>query len=302
LVAVASVAAYNDHRIRRHEHTRPEKEDDRTRHIEALDAQTGPVFLTYRSREDIDALVAALSRGPAEIEVRADDHVQHQLWPVCAAEPVAALSALFANAGPLYIADGHHRCAAAARVAATRAGQGSGHADWFLAVLFPHRQVQILDYNRVVADLGGLSADDFLARVAQRFEIETSSAAVRPAAAGEFGLYLPGRWQRLRIRAGEVSDDPVERLDVSVLDRCLLAPVLGIEDVRRDPRIDFVGGIRGLEELERRVDSGRAAAAFSLFPTGLDDLMAVADAGQVMPPKSTWFEPKLADGMVSYLL
>jgi uncharacterized protein (DUF1015 family) len=206
----------------------------------------------------------------------------------------------------LYIADGHHRSAAAARVAAarrTQSGTSDAAHEYFLTVVFPDNQMQILDYNRLVKDLNGMSREALLARMAQAFEVQPEANAVKPARAGEFGMYLPGQWYRLRIRAERVpSNDPVRRLDVSLLQENLLAPVLGIGDPRRDKRIDFVGGIRGLSELERRVQSGEMAIAFSLFATSLADLMAVADAGEVMPPKSTWFEPKLADGLVSHML
>ncbi len=304
LVAAASVAAYEMQRIRRHEYTRPDKEDDRVRQIEALDAQTGPVFLTYRRRAAIDGVVAAVIASPPAVDITADDGVRHSLWVVGGQDAIGLLTAEFEAAGSLYIADGHHRCAAAARVAAARrAGGVSGqdHAwEYFLAVIFPDSQMQILPYNRVVRDLNGLTPDAFLGRVAADFEVHPASGAVTPARAGEFGMYCAGRWHRLAIRAGRVpAGDPVHRLDVSLLADFLLAPVLGIKDPRRDQRIDFVGGIRGLGELEQRVDRGEMAVAFSMFPTALSDLMAVADAGQVMPPKSTWFEPKLADGLVS---
>jgi uncharacterized protein (DUF1015 family) len=200
----------------------------------------------------------------------------------------------------LYIADGHHRSAAASRVAAGRAGDEA--AAWFLTVIFPHRQMQILDYNRVVRDLAGLSAESFLARVADSFQVTPSATAVQPQAPGNFGMYLAGQWYQLTIHPGKIPSDPVGRLDVSLLADQLLAPVLGIEDPRRDTRIDFVGGIRGLAELVKRVDSGEMAVAFSMHATRMEDLMAVADAGEVMPPKSTWFEPKLADGLVSLVL
>jgi uncharacterized protein (DUF1015 family) len=305
LVLVASVADYDSNRIRKHEFTRPDKEDDRVRQIEALNAQTGPVFLTYRHHGEIDRIVAEASRGEPDVDVTADDGVQHSLWVVRDAGTVEKITAIFDAMDCLYIADGHHRSAAASRVAAARrkAGTGENAADYFLAVAFPDDQMQILDYNRVVKDLAGKSPEQFLQAVGQAFDVSAEDQPVRPRHSGEFGMYLPGQWYRLAIHEDLIpAADPVRRLDVSLLADQLIAPVLGITDPRRDKRIDFVGGIRGLEELQRRVDSGEMAVAFSLFPTSLDQLMAVADADEVMPPKSTWFEPKLADGMVSHRL
>ncbi len=308
LVAVARVADYDSNRIRRHEFTRPDKEDDRVRQIEALNAQTGPVFLTYRRVAAVDAVVAAASASPADVDVTADDGVRHTLWVMRAGQQCDAITRAFDAMPCLYIADGHHRCAAASRVAAARQAANPHHSgeeayNYFLAVIFPDNQMQILDYNRLVKDLHGLTREALLARIESAFVVRPEAGAVRPARAGEFGMYLAGQWYRLAIRPQCVpADDPVRRLDVSLLQEQLLAPVLGIGDPRRDKRIDFVGGIRGLGELERRVDSGEMAVAFSLFPTSIHDMMAVADANQVMPPKSTWFEPKLADGLVSHLL
>jgi len=300
LVAVASVADYDTNRIRKHEFTRPDKEDDRVRQIAALHAQTGPVLLAYESDAGVDAMLADIERGRPDVDLVADDGIGHTLWVVRDAALVEKITAAFDGMDALYIADGHHRSAAASRVAA-------GHPDvesagYFLTVIFPHSQMQILDYNRVVRDLGGMSAEEFLSRVARDFTVTSVAAAVRPDGPGIFGMYLAGQWYRLEIHADSIPDDPVGRLDVSLLANRLLAPILGIEDPRRDRRIDFVGGIRGLAELERRVDSGDMKLAFSMYPTSMKDLMAVADAGEVMPPKSTWFEPKLADGLVSHVL
>ena len=308
LVAAASCTAYDAGRIARHEHTRPDKEDDRVRQIDALGAQTGPVFLTYRRREAIDAIAHEVTAGPPAVDVTADDGVRHTLWPVAAPAQQAALTRTFEALERLYIADGHHRCAAALRVAEQRRAANPAHTgdeayNYFLAVIFPDNQVQILDYNRVVRDLNGLAPEALLERLRDAgFEVEPGTQPVRPGRRGEFGLYLERRWYRLRMPAGQAPDDPVRRLDVSVLQERIIGPILGIDDPRRDKRIDFVGGARGLEELARRVDSGEMAAAFALYPTALGDMMAVADAGQVMPPKSTWFEPKLADGLVSHAL
>jgi uncharacterized protein (DUF1015 family) len=301
LVAVAAVRDYDSNRIRKHEFTRPDKEDDRVRQIEALNAQTGPVLLAYRSRPEVDALLESLTTGEPDCDLVADDGIAHSLWVVRDSGQIDAVSAAFEAMDALYIADGHHRSAAASRVAAARTATGNS-AGYFLAVVFPHSQMQILDYNRVVRDLNGMTPETFLAGLTDRFTVTPVDSACHPQGPGEFGMYLGGQWYRLGIQAERVPDDPVGRLDVSLLAANLLAPVLGITDPRRDRRIDFVGGIRGLAELERRVDSGKMKVAFSMFPTRMEDLMAVADAGSVMPPKSTWFEPKLADGLVSHML
>jgi uncharacterized protein (DUF1015 family) len=302
LVAVANVDDYNNNRIRKHELTRPDKEDDRVRQIDALNAQTGPVFLTYKHHPTIDALVKTVTAQPPAVNLTADDGIIHKLWIVNDAAQIETISVTFDAMDCLYIADGHHRSAAASRVAAEKRRTHTGEEayNYFLTVIFPDNHMQILDYNRVVRDLNGLTASDFLERVAQSFELNPSSSPVKPQSSGEFGMYLNGQWYQLKIQAP--NDDPVASLDVSLLTDHLLAPILGIVDPRRDKRIDFVGGIRGLPELERRVDSGEMSVAFALYPTSMEALMAVADAGQIMPPKSTWFEPKLADGLVSHLL
>jgi uncharacterized protein (DUF1015 family) len=274
------------------------------RQIEALNAQTGPVLLAYPDAAEVDELLAAAAQGEPAADVVADDGIRHTLWVIRDESVVAKLTAAFDAMPALYIADGHHRSAAASRVAAARRGTAAatGSEERFLSVIFPGHQMRILDYNRVVTDLNGMDAAQFLARIAADFAVEASAEPVKPGRHGEFGLYLAGKWLRLTIKPELIPADPVQRLDVSLLTDRLLAPVLGIEDLRRDKRIDFVGGIRGLPELEKRVDSGEMAAAFALYATTMDDLMAVADAGQIMPPKSTWFEPKLADGMVSHVL
>jgi uncharacterized protein (DUF1015 family) len=306
VVIAASVAAYESNRIRRHEHTRPDKEDDRVAQIEALEAQTGPMLAAYPAAPEIDALLAQACLGAPDCEAEVAG-VLHQVWRIGGEREILAITAAFDRLPALYIADGHHRSAAAARVARKRRGVLSTRADasWerILTVAFPHDQMRILDYNRVVRDLRGMSALEFLMRVGGAFEVRQSSEPVRPVRPGEFGLYTRGHWYRLHIKPERVpAHDPVAQLDVSLLTTQLLTPILGITDLRTDKRIDFVGGARGLAELERRVDLGEMAAAFSLFPTRMEDLMAVADAGEVMPPKSTWFEPKLADGLVSLVL
>ncbi|MGD8587950.1 MAG: DUF1015 family protein [Chromatiales bacterium] len=308
LVAAASVAAYDAGRIKKHEFTRPAKEDDRVRQIDALNAQTGPVFLVYPSTPVVDDTLTGIAEGAPDMDVTAADRVRHEIWVVDDPAILARLTGAFDAMQALYVADGHHRSAAASRVCAQRRAAnpertGEESYDYFLAVIFPHNQMQILDYNRVVSDLNGLETQAFLARVAEAFSVEPSGQPVRPSTPGEFGMYLAGNWYRLRLDPARIPvDDPVARLDVSLLANNLIDPVLGISDPRRDSRIDFVGGIRGLEGLQSRVDSGEMQVAFSLFPTRMEDLMAVADAGEVMPPKSTWFEPKLADGLVSHVL
>lgn len=306
LVAAASVEAYDADRIKKHEFTRPVKEDDRVRQIEALNAQTGPVFLVYKANQAVDGILSETSGQAPDVDVTAKDGVRHEIWVLSDADKVAALTDAFDAMEAIYVADGHHRSAAGSRVgnaqkAANPSHTGNEPYNYFLTVIFPHDQMQILDYNRVVKDLNGLSKDDFLAKVAGNFEVETVGEAVKPAKEAEFGMYLDKQWYRLTLK-GERPADPVARLDVSLLADNLIEPILGISDPRRDTRIDFVGGIRGLGELEKRVDSGDWEVAFALYPTTMEALMAVADAGEVMPPKSTWFEPKLADGLVSHVL
>ena len=304
LVAVASVADYDINRVRKHEFTRPAKEDDRVRQIEALNAQTGPVLLAYKSQADLDAILEETTKQPPLVDVTADDGVQHTFWKIDDDATIEKISAGFDAMNAIYIADGHHRSASASRVAKSHemSGDGEQNCDYFLSVIYPHNQMNILDYNRVIKDLNGLSKEEVLEKVKKSFTVTEASEAVKPAKATEFGMYLDGQWYRLNINPELVPNDPVASLDVSLLANNLIEPVLGISDPRTDERIDFVGGIRGLSELEKRVDSGEMAIAFSLYPTSMEALMAVADAGEVMPPKSTWFEPKLADGLVSHVL
>ncbi len=303
LVAGASVDEYEADLIKKHEHTRPAKEDDRTRHVDALNANTGPVFLTYRARDEIDALVDRLTGAQPIYDFVAPDGIQHVLWVVDQAKEREALVEAFGRVPELYVADGHHRSAAGTRIRALRRDANPAHTgeesyNFFLSVIFPDKQMKILDYNRVVKDLFGLNASQFLAKTKELFEVARVSDG-RPEKTGEFGMYLEGLWHRLTAKPqGIPGDDPVNSLDVAVLQNNLLAPVLGIGDPRSDERIDFVGGIRGLAELERRVDSGDWAVAFALHPTSIEQLFAVADAGRVMPPKSTWFEPKLRSGLI----
>ena len=304
LVAAASVADYDINRVRKHEFTRPAKEDDRVRQIEALNAQTGPVLLAYKSQADMDAILEETTKQPPLVDVTADDGVQHTFWKIDDDATIEKISAGFEAMNAIYIADGHHRSASASRVAKSHemSGDGNQNCDYFLSVIYPHNQMNILDYNRVITDLNGLSKDGLLEKVKTAFTVTEESTAVKPAKATEFGMYVDGQWYRLKINDELVPNDPVASLDVSLLANNLIEPFLGISDPRTDNRIDFVGGIRGLGELEKRVNSGEMAIAFSLYPTSMEALMAVADAGEVMPPKSTWFEPKLADGLVSHVL
>jgi uncharacterized protein (DUF1015 family) len=302
LAAVASLADYLSNRIRKHELTTPVKEDDRVHQIAAVNAQTGPVMMAYPAASEIDAILAAAAGAPGEVDVTANDGVRHQLWPIADTEIIGRLTRAVDALPALYIADGHHRSAAAARVAQAR-GNGAGSHGYFLSVLFPHHEMTILDYNRLLRDLNGSRPGELLAKLKSAFSVEPSGQPVRPTAAGEFGMYVDGRWHLLAIRPDLVpKDDPIGRLPITLLTRNVIEPLFGITDPRTDKRIDFVGGARGLGELERRVASGEMAAAFALYPTQMPDLMAVADRGGIMPPKSTWFEPKLADGMVSHVL
>ena len=294
VVAVVAVADYDAGRVRIHEYTRPDKEDDRVRHIEALDAQDEPVFLLSRRSADVDHVVSrVVTRDPA-VDVVTRDGVGHTLWIVDHPAEVAALHRAFADVGDLYVADGHHRSAAASRVHAARRGKADAY---FLAVVFPIDDVHVMAYNRAVADLNGLSVEELLVALDEMgFDLSPASGAVTPKVPHEFGVHVDGDW--FRARARDVDDsDPLGRLDVTVLQERVLAPLLGIGDPRTDARIAFVGGIRGAKEIERLVGEGRAAVGFTLCPTSTHDLVAVADAGEVMPPKSTWFEPKLASGL-----
>jgi len=300
IAAVASLEDYASNRIRKHELTTPAKEDDRVRQIEAVNAQTGPVMSGYPNAPAIDALLARAAAGKPEVDVTADDGVRHQLWRVSDDATILSFTAAFEALPAIYIADGHHRSAAAARVAAARKGEGSHN--YFLSVIFPEHEMTILDYNRVVKDLNSRSPAQLLAELRKNFTVTVSDQPVRPASSNEFGMYLDGHWYKLSIRPGLVPNDPIGRLPITVLTRNVIEPLLGIKDPRTDKRIDFIGGARGLEGLEKRVKSGEMAVAFALYPTQMRDLMAVADAGGIMPPKSTWFEPKLRDGLLSHLI
>ncbi len=307
IVTCASVEEYERDVIRKHEHTRPEKEQDRIRHIQAQNAQSGPVFLTFRARSELKQLTAQACAGTPVYDFVAQDGIRHTFWVVDDPDQVRAFVEAFGKVDTLYVADGHHRSAAAAAVCRQRREANPNHTgqeeyNFFLSVVFPHDELQILPYNRVVRDLAGQSPGEFLAKVRERFAVSEAERP-EPDRPKEFGMFLEGRWYRLAAKPDTFDPaDPVGRLDVSILQDNLLGPILGIEDPRRDSRIDFVGGIRGTGELERRCREQGWAVAFALYPTTIDELLAVADAGLVMPPKSTWFEPKLRSGLVVHLL
>jgi uncharacterized protein (DUF1015 family) len=307
LAACFSIDEYDRDIIKKHERTRRDKEDDRTKHMLALGAQTGPVFLTYRASAEIDRIAAKADAWEPIIDFTAPDQVRHTIWRVTGHDRNALVAAI-GEIPALYIADGHHRAASAARartemrdkqIAGASLGDDAG-AGTMLAVAFPHDQVQILAYNRTVKDLGGMPADAFLAAVREQFDVTAGPGM--PAKRGDIAMYFQGAWQTLRPKLAPNPKDPIGSLDVSVLQERLLAPILKIADVRTDKRIDFIGGARGTKALEQAVDSGKAAVAFSLFPVSVADLMAVSDAGEIMPPKSTWFEPKLRDGLLIHVI
>jgi uncharacterized protein (DUF1015 family) len=310
LVACASVDEYEHDLIKKHEFTRPVKEDDRVNHMKFLNAQVGPVFLTYKANKNIDDLIYTITLQEPEYDFETPDKVKHILWVVRDNSLSEHLIKEFDAINYLYVADGHHRSAAAQRVRDLKRTENSNHTgnesyNFFLVVIFPDNQMQILDYNRVIKDLNGLSAEQLLTKIKEKFDITTLTTELpqKPGRKSEFVMYLEGSWYKLMARTGTYDEhDTVKRLDVSILQENLLSPVLGIGDPRKDKRIDFVGGIRGLSELKRRVDGGEWKIAFGLYPTSIDELMAIADSGNVMPPKSTWFEPKLRSGLVTHLL
>jgi uncharacterized protein (DUF1015 family) len=301
IAAGYSLDEYERGLIKKHEHTRADKEDDRTRHVLQLRAQTGPVFLTYRARPVIDAVVDRVMTGPPLYDFTAADGVQHTLWRIDAA-PQRQLVAAFDAVPALYIADGHHRAASAARARRQLAGSSGNPGDWdfLLAVAFPDSQVQILPYNRVVQDLAGMAPSALLEALRSRFTIEQGPPV--PAHRGHVAMFLGDRWYAIDLGVVHSGASATDRLDVTRLQDAVLGPLLHITDVRTDKRIDFVGGARGTDELEARVRAGKAAVAFSMYPVDVHDLMAIADAGGIMPPKSTWFEPKLRDGLLSHLI
>jgi uncharacterized protein (DUF1015 family) len=299
LVAAASCRDYLDGIVKKHEFTRPDKEDDRVRHMEILNSQTGPVFLAFRATQQIDAIAAAQTALEPDTDFVASDGIRHTSWTVRDAATIESLRKGFAAIPYLYIADGHHRSAAAGRVFQSR--KGGGHSGFFLTVIFPHNQLQILPYNRVLKDLNGLTPAQLLKKLEGVFDFHEGPP--QPAAKNQLSLYLEGKWHPLQFRADRVAGRaPLDSIDVSLLQEHVLGPIFGIDDQRTSKRINFVGGIRGPAELEKLVNSREYGCAFSMFPTSMDDLMAIADGGGIMPPKSTWFEPKLRDGMFCHMI
>jgi uncharacterized protein (DUF1015 family) len=294
VAACFSIDEYDRDLIKKHEKTRPDKEDDRTRHMLAIGAQTGPVFLTYRASPQVDEVVNRVVAAPPLFDFTAPDGVRHEVWQVPGNENQAITDA-FAKIDALYIADGHHRAASAARTRRGLAAKGPGEHDRVLAVAFPDNQMQVLPYNRVVKDLNGMTPEAFVQALERKFGVR-KGGSTEPLQKGEVAMYLSGEWYTLDVKTAS------DALDVDVLESGILQPLLGIQDVRTDKRIDFVGGIRGTRELEKLVNSGQAAVAFSMYPVSVKDLMRIADAGGIMPPKSTWFEPKLRDGLLSHLI
>ena len=302
IAACVAVKDYTDGVIRRHENTRRDKEEDRIRHIDACQAQTGPIFLAYRSQQELQQIVEREKEREPVYDFETEDGVIHRVWIITSEKVIARITELFGQMDHLYIADGHHRAASAVRVGLQKAEAaknptGEEEFNYFLAVMFPKEQLRILDYNRVVKDLHGLSVEQFLEKLQEKFTVEARTEAVSPEKKGTFGLYVDGTWYALTYKGDKDALETVDRLDVSILQKEVLDALLGIQDPKTDQRIKFVGGIRGLQELEKNVDQDGWAAAFSMYPTSMDELLDIADAGLLMPPKSTWFEPKLRSGL-----
>jgi uncharacterized protein (DUF1015 family) len=304
LVAASSVDDYENDIIKKHEFTRPEKEQDRINHIKTTGAQTGNVFLAYRNNAEVDTLIENWKNTHSPVyDFVADDAISHTIWVITDDSVNETITNLFKTQIPhTYIADGHHRAASAAKVRKALGSQAKAEADHFLTTLFPSNQLYIMDYNRVIKDLNGLDEASLLEKLGASFSIEKAATAVAPAKLHQFGMYLKGQWYTLTAKEGTWTNDPIGVLDVSIMSNLILDPILGIKDQRTDKRIDFVGGIRGLGELEKRVNSGEMAVAFSLHPVTIQQLFDIADSGNVMPPKSTWFEPKLRDGLLTHLI
>ncbi len=307
ITACASIDDYEQGVIKKHENTRAEKEQDRINHVDICNAQTGPIFLAYRANAVINEVVTAVKKEAALYDFVSEDGIRHRVWVISDGNQIQAVESAFASIGEIYIADGHHRAASAVKVGQKRRAEHPGYSgeeefNYFLSVLFPDEELMIMDYNRVVKDLNGMSEEAFLAKVSQLFEVEElGTQPMKPEEKGSFSMYLAGKWYGCRIPEEEIPDHPVASLDVSILQEKLLSPVLGIEDPKTDSRIDFVGGIRGLKELERRCGTD-CKVAFAMYPTSIQELFAVADAGLLMPPKSTWFEPKLRSGIFIHAL
>lgn len=304
LVAGSSVDDYENDIIKKHEFTRPEKEQDRINHIKISGAQTGNVFLAYKNVDEIDQVIEDWKKNhTAEYDFTAEDGIQHTIWIVNDSTVISKIEELFKTKVPCtYIADGHHRAASAAKVRKALGSEATPSADYFLTTLFPSNQLHILDYNRVVKDLNNLSSAELIEALKEDFEVSESANPVSPAQLHEFGMYLDQKWYLLKTKEGRYTEDPIGVLDVTILTNLILDKILGIKDQRTDTRIDFVGGIRGLKELEKRVNSGEMKVAFSLHPVSIQQLFDIADSGNVMPPKSTWFEPKLRDGLLTHLI
>ena len=303
LVCGSSLDDYDNDLIKKHEFTRPEKELDRINHMKTIGAQTGNVFMAYKNVGELDDLVENWTRDKSpQVDFIADDGIRHSLWIVNDDETIARITSIFETKVPAtYIADGHHRAASAAKVRQALGASANENSNYFLTTLFPQSQLQILDYNRVIKDLNGLTVEDLLDKLRVYFTVSRQDKAYRPEGVNHFGIYVDGNWYKLVLKEPIQNTDPVQSLDISILQDLVLGPIFGILDQRTDSRIDFVGGIRGLEELERRVDSGDMALAISLYPVTMAQLFAVADSGNVMPPKSTWFEPKLRDGLLTHV-
>ena len=304
IVGVMSALEYDEGKIKKHELTRQDKEDDRTRHVDYVNAQTGPVFISYSARSGINEIVQEVAAGEPEYDFTAEDSVRHTAWLLTDQVQIETVKNEFAKVSTLYIADGHHRAAAGAAVARKRRKEGwSQESDMVLAVFFPHDQLKVMDYNRAVKDLRGLTPEEFKEKISNRFSVSDNFTARSPERPHDFGMYLSGRWYRITIKEGVYdAADPVASLDAAILQEHLLAPVLGIDNPRTDERIKFIGGIRGMSELEKLVDQEGYAVAFSLYATSMQEIMKVADAGAIMPPKSTWFEPKLRSGLFVHCL
>ena len=306
IVACASIDDYLNGMIKKHENTRREKEEDRVRHVDICDAQTGPIFLAYRNQESLKKIVADVKTGAALFDFTSEDGIRHRGWKIADTEKISAIYEAFHQMNALYIADGHHRAASAVRVGVKRREEHPGYTgeeefNYFLSVIFPDDELMIMDYNRVVRELNGLTPEEFLSEIKKVFDVETLDKAEHPKRKGQVTLFLEDKWYLLTLKPEYENCDPVEGLDVSILQKQILEPVLGIQDPKTDKRIDFVGGIRGLSELERRVHTDMKAA-FAMYPTSIGELFAVADAGLLMPPKSTWFEPKLRSGLFIHAL